>query len=244
MNLDPLLNAQPTASLMMAREFVQLELLRRLSASDLRTLLAFKGGTALHLLYRTERFSEDLDFSLTQPHDDKVVAKQLDKLLEGETIMTRIIKRRTVLFEMRQPFASTSFRVKVEINVNEIAPAELRPLSIPAIPVTFTIPLMRPDWLCAQKVRAFLQRTKPRDLYDLWFILQTKLPLDMTLVAKLTQISPADIPHLVEKKIDTITERSVITDLNPFLPPERRTWSRRQLKSDTLTLFKAFLLAT
>lgn len=46
-----------------AREYLQVYVLRLLHERGAMASLAFVGGTALRLLYRLPRFSEDLDFS-------------------------------------------------------------------------------------------------------------------------------------------------------------------------------------
>src|SRR5207247_609374 len=54
-----------------------------LAQSDLRDVLAFKGGTALKRCYFPEyRFSEDLDFTLTQPTAFDDIQKRLEAVYE------------------------------------------------------------------------------------------------------------------------------------------------------------------
>lgn len=95
---------------------------------------------------------------------------------------------------------------------------------------------MRLDHLVAQKIRALIQRNKGRDLYDLWFILRTKLPIEMSLVSKLTGISETQALSQLEKRINLFSERQLAYDLNPFVRPSLREWIRKSLKSDTLQL--------
>ncbi|GEM_PF-1471180 len=242
MNLDSLLQSKTTVSLFAAREVAQLEFLKRLSSSDLKTYLAFKGGTALHLIYQTERFSEDLDFSLTKKLDGQSIMNSLDKLLAGEDVTDKVIKRRTVLYETRQVYRDNSFRLKLEINTNDIVPGEVKTMFAVHIPASFTIGVMRLDWMVAQKVHAFINRKKARDLFDFWFILKTKLPLDIDLVASLAQLSKAEVTKKIETRIEETTEREIITDLNPFLPAQKRDWSRRLLKEESKQLLRAHLI--
>jgi hypothetical protein len=46
------------------REYLQVRLLEGLQSAGASADLVFHGGTALRLLYRTPRFSEDLDFAV------------------------------------------------------------------------------------------------------------------------------------------------------------------------------------
>jgi len=242
MNLEPFLKSEPNASLLEVREFVQLEILRRISTSELKSLLAFKGGTALHLLYHMDRFSEDLDFSVTVKTDEKKIGGLLKPLLMNEEITDQAVKRRTILFEIRQTFGGRAFRLKIEINTDDVVPGEPKTLFAPAVPASFSIQAMRSDWLTGQKVRAFLQRKKARDLYDLWFLLKTRLPLDFRLISRLTNISEDELPEKIQERIESTTEREIVTDLNPFLEAKLRDWTRRSLKVETLQLFRALEL--
>src|SRR3989338_6258033 len=67
-----------------AREFLQLLILKIIYDNGYFKNLTFTGGTALRIIYKTRRFSEDLDFSLTDKthyHFDSLV-KTLQSNLE------------------------------------------------------------------------------------------------------------------------------------------------------------------
>lgn len=226
-----------------AREFVQLEVLRRLSESSLRRILCFKGGTALHLVFNMDRYSEDLDFSLTTPTDPKEILSSVLRILKEEEITDQAIKRKTILIEMRQPFVPQNFRVKLEINTDNIVPAELRTLYSEYVPASFTLQIMRTDHLIAQKIRAFLERKKGRDLHDLWFILKTRLNIDTPLFSQLTKIPEKDVLSTIESNISKFSEKQLVADLTPFVKKPLRDWIRKGLKEDTLQLVKSLMAA-
>lgn len=221
-----------------AREFVQLEILRRLSESPLKRILCFKGGTALHLVFSMDRYSEDLDFSLTTPDDPKEILSSALQVLKGEEITGKAVKRKTVLIEIRQSFLPQNFRVKLEINTDDIVPGELKVLYSEYVPASFTLQIMRTDYLIAQKIRAFLERGKGRDFYDLWFILKTKLKIDGDLLSQLTQIPRKDLPAVLEERSSKFIEKQLVADLNPFVRVPLRGWIREGLKEDVLLLLK------
>jgi predicted nucleotidyltransferase component of viral defense system len=50
-----------------AREYLQARILGSLQRAGAMVPLAFHGGTALHFLYSSARYSEDLDFALERP---------------------------------------------------------------------------------------------------------------------------------------------------------------------------------
>lgn len=223
----------------LARECVQLEVLHKLSSSDLRRVLCFKGGTALHMIFNMDRYSEDLDFSLSANFPAEKILSLIKELLKDEDVTDFAIKRKTVLVEMRQSFKPYNFRVKLEINTDNIVPAELKTLYSEFEPASFNLQIMRTDHLIAQKIRAFVQRKKGRDLYDLWFILRTKLPIDIQLVSKLTDMPSNKVYEEIEKRVSDISEKQLASDLNPFINPTRRAWAKKDLKNEVVRLLLA-----
>ena len=226
----------------LAREFVQLEILRRFSASELRRIACFKGGTALHLVFNMERYSEDLDFSLTFPFSAQRILSMTKDILKTEDITDAVVKRNTVLVEMRQFFRPQNFRVKLEINTDDIVPAELKTMYSEYVPASFDLQIMRTDYLVAQKIRALLERKKGRDLYDFWFILRTKLPLEVPLISELTGLPQLEVIPRLEKHIVRLSEKQITSDLNPFVKPPLRKWIRDGLKKDVIQLLRSLSL--
>lgn len=232
------------SSLQLAREFIQLEILRMISSSDLRRTISFKGGTALHLVFNMDRYSEDLDFSLSTPVPPRIILNTIRKILKDENITDFAIKKKTVLVEIRQQFRPQNFRVKLEINTEDIVPSELKTLYSEYVPTQFTMQIMRTDYLIAQKVRALIQRGKGRDLYDLWFILRTKLPINTAIVSELTGFKKSDVLGKLEESIINLGEKEIASDLNPFIKPSLRQWIREGLKKDVIQLLKSLNLHT
>lgn len=227
-------------AMQLAREFAQLEVLRKLADSPLKRILCFKGGTALHLVFNMDRYSEDLDFSLTAPDDPKKILANALQALEGEEITDQAIKRKTVLIEIKQAFVPQNFRVKLEINTDNIVPAELKTLFSELVPTSFTLQIMRADYLVVQKIRAFLEREKGRDLFDLWFILKTKLAIDTQLLSQQTKIDKEHLLATIESRVARFSEKQLVGDLNPFVKAPLREWIRKGLKNDVLQLMKTF----
>ena len=220
----------------LVREYVQLELLRRLSSSMLKRHICFKGGTAFHLIYNMDRYSEDLDFSLSSEISAQEVMNELKSLFKNEDITDSAIKRKTVLLEIRQAFTPQNFRVKLEINTDNIVPTVLKNLFSLYMPHSFNLQVMRADYLVAQKIRALLQRNMGRDIYDLWFILRTRLSIDFELVGQLVNLPTEHVREAVIKKVGSWKEKNIANDLNPFIDMSRREWIKTSLKSETLEL--------
>ncbi len=234
-----LANSRGINIISVVREYIQMELLKRISQSPLKPYLVFKGGTALHLFYNMNRYSEDLDFSLSKEKKGKDILTELEELAKDTEITDSIVKRNTALLEIRFSYERRNLKMKMEINFNDITEGEIKTLYSIFSPRSFNIQVVKTEYLVGQKVRAFIERGKARDLFDLWFMMKTKMPFNFTIIAALTQIPLKSLIATIEQKIDRFSERQIITDLNPFIPLGQRKWTREKLISETGQLFRA-----
>lgn len=148
--------------------------------------LLFKGGTALRIVYDSPRFSEDLDFSLFDVADHKVKS-----FVEGLFSHVLVEMERTgIKVELGDKIGPTSggyfgiatFRmfeyppVGVEINIqshsDQDVKGEVGSVANNFVP-TYTIILLPQKDLIEEKIfGALLERKKPRDFYDLYFMMR------------------------------------------------------------------------
>lgn len=170
-----------------------LELLLFILAAETGRDLVFKGGTALYKLYSLNRFSEDLDFtSGVAKLDVEVLSQKIMRKLKSVGVNGRIksiesyANQKNVKLELRGPLFDGSLKsisiITLNISLKEkpLHEPEQRKIfpqypDIPAFDV-FVMPLGE---LFAEKVRAFLTRDKPRDIYDVWFLLNSGAKLDV-----------------------------------------------------------------
>jgi hypothetical protein len=171
------------------REYLQVRLLEGLQNVGVSADLAFHGGTALRLLYRTPRFSEDLDFAVLRVDTsfDLVsaltgVKHELDR--EGYDISISVktttpvhkamIRFRGLLREMdMSPLADETMLIKLEVDTNPPGGAGI---TTSRIPRRFGQPVRvahhDQETLLAGKLSAVLTRgwVKGRDVFDLvWY---------------------------------------------------------------------------
>ena len=143
--------------------------------------LVFRGGTCLHQVHLPEplRYSEDLDF-VRRTHSE--IGPVLDALREvAATVGLRVrgTDVRTypkVRLQADAEEGGLKLNIKIEINTYETSPAGgviKAPFEVAnswftgAVDVrTFT-----PEELVSTKLRALFQRSKGRDLFDLWLAL-------------------------------------------------------------------------
>lgn len=139
--------------------------------------LVFRGGTCLHKVWldRPWRYSEDLDYVRRSSGG---VGETLDAIREVATsvgfdrVQTDV--RRYPKVRLDASFARGGrMRLKIELNTFERSPARptvTRTLKVdsPWFSGTAEVPTFALEELVATKMRALFQRTKGRDLFDLW----------------------------------------------------------------------------
>ncbi len=188
----------------------------------------FKGGTALRIVYGSPRFSEDLDFSVfgIKRHDLKkfiedLFVKVLAKI-EQAGIHVEIGEKSdktTGGYFGIATFKILDFQpVGVEINIstrdNRKIAGEVDSVSNDFAP-TYTLVHLPQDELVEEKVfGALLDRKKPRDFYDLYFIMRKSM------------LSAEQKTHLKDAKDTILTEAKRVDfrgELGVFLPADQQT---------------------
>ena len=158
------------------KDFVLTFVLKKLYESELKDSLVFKGGTALHKLYLHKRMSIDLDFTELKP----VNIEELKKIIEDKEIRSKIkevnktsnstkvvLNYESVLEYKNSIILDISKREKPTM---ELITKQLKSPYFEKIPV-LTLAL---EELAAEKIRSIIQRNKPRDYFDLYYILGSK----------------------------------------------------------------------
>lgn len=214
--IEELRDRWQTTEANVAREFVQHVLLSSLYRGQARPArLAFKGGTALRLLAGSPRFSEDLDFT------GWGAAFHVGRALEEAAVETGKAGVPVAIEESAATsggwFASMSTRVhdwpvRVEWNVSLRAGAAVRTSPVlvasPLWPA-YSVAALPMEALVTEKVEALLSRAKPRDFYDLYFILRKPLGDRRRLASKRTAILG---------KLARVEAKALYQELRVFLP--------------------------
>lgn len=164
----------------------------------------FKGGTALRIIYNSPRFSEDLDFSC-----DRINYKEIESLIEDTLVQ---IEKENIKFSLKEAKQTTggflaiiSFEVfeqpidiKIEISLRKgESKGEIMGVTNNDYVPPYNIIAVTEEQLIDGKIGALLDRRKPRDFYDLYFILRAQmLPL------KKKNILPKAMKALTESEIN------------------------------------------
>ena len=209
------------------REYFQHVFLGELYKLPNAEKLLFKGGTALRIVYGSPRFSEDLDFSLfgVGQNEIKPFVEQLFIHVLAE------MAHADVKVELGDKIGATSggyfgvvtFHVfgyppvGVEINVSSrngrSVTGEVDSVANNFVP-TYTIIHLPQDQLVEEKIfDALIKRKKPRDFYDLYFIMRKGM-LSLDQKKRLTEVKNEIIADA--KKVDFRDE------LGTFLPADQQ----------------------
>lgn len=142
----------------------------------------FKGGTALRIIYNSPRFSEDLDFSAykIKIYDlESAIISTLNSI-QKENISVSLQEAKTtsggylsaIVFESSE-FQKVIIQLEISFRKNNLKG------DVTTISSDFTLPYtingLSQELLIDEKVQALLSRRKPRDFYDLYFILRSNL---------------------------------------------------------------------
>lgn len=170
------------------REYLQHLFLSALYRLEGAERLLFKGGTALRIVFGSPRFSEDLDFSLTGVSERQRVG--FVETLFTETLSTIERSGAEVRLGKPQPttggyFGDARFQlydypeVAVAINVStrkgRRGTGEVASVAGDFVPSYTLIHLPVSEMVEEKIFGALLDRKKPRDFYDLYFLLRKGL---------------------------------------------------------------------
>lgn len=170
------------------------DILLRTISRETTDELIFKGGTALLKCYQLDRFSEDLDFTAREPVPFEDVLESAVRDLEqyGMAVERRSTNRTERSFRARLGVEGPLFTgddrslcfVRIQVNthstVEEITSIRYTP-PFRDLP-TFDLPVLAEREILAEKISALLTRRQPRDLYDVYHLLERSVMVDSPLI--------------------------------------------------------------
>jgi predicted nucleotidyltransferase component of viral defense system len=184
------------------RDYCLAWFLTGLASHPLRKTLAFKDGTALRRCYFGDyRFSEDLDFTLSDPTDLATILKGLDEIfatVEKDSGLKFTFDREdknshhnchTFYIRYQGPLP-VSNDVKVDITIKELVCFPLKEVPVlksyslyEDLPEGPKLKAYDLSEIAIEKLAALTDRARnePRDLYDIWYLL-TYTDIDLFLL--------------------------------------------------------------
>ena len=213
------------------RGYLQVFFLSRLYSRRESENIFFKGGTALHLIFKSPRFSEDLDFTVEL--EEKEFLSFIWQLFRD------LSKEEAVEFKERKSIAGKRFLltaaagalsyktfINLDFSFREKIFEPQKSIIETDYPVLFTSYVYHPSKgeVFAEKIRAFVTRSKGRDLYDLWYLITQGARFDMHLVKE--KLRYYDLENISEDKIlktiEGFSKKDFILDMRPLVPINER----------------------
>lgn len=190
--------------------------------------LSMRGGTCLHKLHLPQplRYSEDLDYVRRTRSGIKELLRAIREIAVGLGLDEQATERSGPMVHARFDAIPTSgigrIRVKIEINVAEVDACLPRldlPLAVDSLwwSGRALIPTFRIEELLGTKLRALYQRSKGRDLFDLWHVLGNLAPDDKAIVAAFRHYMGDDafsFPELAANLRAKLVDRDFRDDLS------------------------------
>ena len=167
------------------REYVQHLFLSNLYISKEAHKLYFKGGTALKLIYQSPRFSEDLDFTGHLYRHNEIDELLLKTLVEVERIGLSISLKEAkttsggylgIIHYQLYDFVG-NMNIEISLRSPKRSKSEVVTI-INDFTIPYSITQLSAKELVQEKIQATLRRGKPRDFYDIYFVLRSNLPID------------------------------------------------------------------
>ena len=210
---------------------------------------AFYGGTCLRMFYGLPRFSEDMDFSLTQKRDDIHLENYFDAIREEFNLAgfdititkkekkafgkveSAFLKENTEAYDIKFQTKKT-VKVKIELDTdppllfNTEQKLLMQPYSF--MVRCFTLPDLYAGKMHALVYRAWQRRVKGRDWFDFEWYVRNGVPLSFRHLQERIRefngaiVSPEEFMDQLRKKIVETDIENVKQDVIPYSVPNQQ----------------------
>ncbi|KKP47929.1 MAG: hypothetical protein UR39_C0002G0032 [Candidatus Woesebacteria bacterium GW2011_GWA1_33_30] len=214
------------------REIIQIQFLNELYKNKDSKHLFFKGGTALKIIFGSNRYSEDLDFTtnLTLKKLNILIDKAIvelkkeypDVYLKDLDTIQGISKKIILPVDI----SSQPLTIKLDFSKRENVLDPKLGTIFTNLPITTTsiINHLSLEEILAEKYRAIINRQKGRDLYDFLFILKKNVKFNIKLINnKLKFYNEKYNPEEFIEKVKKWNNKDLDNDIRKFLPLKDRS---------------------
>lgn len=230
------------------REYIQLLFLRDFYRITESASVFFKGGTLIHLLLRSFRFSEDLDFTADNSKAEikkmvRLTVEKMEREATGLECELMSDDARSVVHCLKFPtdLSIRPLTIRIEMSLRE------KPLTrkISVIETEFPVspyPMVVHcdlEEVLAEKIRTILTRNQGRDLFDLWYLFSKDIQLNEKYVINKMRFYKKEYNRSeLIKRIEELPVKSLKDDLEKFLPRSYRNMIG-ELQATVLNKLKA-----
>jgi len=214
------------------REYLQLLFLQNLYQAKGSETILFKGGTAIHFIFNSFRFSEDLDFICDIP-EKKFEKLFSNAILAMKTVCPEISLRKkkaligkSYLIRYEGDLLEFPVFVSLDFSFREKPLTREKTILTTEFPVVFSsfVYHLSGEEILAEKIRAIIIRAKGRDFFDLWYLLSRGARINWSWVRK--KMSYYSEVHWDKKrvlgKLSAYSFESFQKDIKPFVGFDKR----------------------
>jgi predicted nucleotidyltransferase component of viral defense system len=203
---------------------------------ELANCLGFKGGTALMFFYDLPRFSVDLDFNLLQlEKEDHVYGKLREIILKHGDIKDEAKKYYGPLIVL--DYGEGERKLKVEVSNRRFDDHyEIKNL----LGINMNV-MTAPD-MFAHKLCALLDRKAiaNRDIFDSWFFMNNRTPINHTIVENRMNISFAGYLQKCINQLEAMSNKGLLQGMGELMNDETKQFVRTELLTETIQLLKFY----
>ncbi|MBL7131038.1 MAG: nucleotidyl transferase AbiEii/AbiGii toxin family protein [Candidatus Omnitrophica bacterium] len=243
--IEELTHKYQTTQVNVAREYCQHLFLSYFYQKKKSDRLLFKGGTALRFIYNSPRFSEDLDFTTYNMAMRQIETIFIDSINDiaqtgiGVELEEAKIASGGYLAIARFTFLDFKQTIQIEASMRskklKIA-SEVNLVNSDYIPSYNIVSLAEKD-LIEEKIRALLDRAKPRDFFDIYFLLRANLSTpknSLSLNKVLKKLEKTKIDFKRELRIFLPkSHHNILKDFKNILKRELNKYGKRNLRYKT-----------
>jgi predicted nucleotidyltransferase component of viral defense system len=204
------------------------------SDTTISPFLGFKGGTAALMFYGLDRFSIDLDFDLLDETKEDDVFERIISILPKYGTLKESRKKRFNLF-YRLAYEHQAHSIKVEINDRQFGSRyEIKTY------LGVSMLVMVPEDMFANKLIAMYERIgkTSRDIYDVWFFLQHRFPINKQIVEKRSEMTFDELLQECIQKLEKMSNSHILDGVGELLTGSQKDWAKAKLRPDTIALLK------
>ncbi len=204
------------------------------SDTSISPFLGFKGGTAALMYYGLDRFSVDLDFDLLEDDRGDLVFTRINEIVERYGKIREFRRKRFNLLVIIS-YEDKARHIKVEINRRQFGSRyEIKTY----LGVSMLVMVL--EDMFANKLMAMYERidSTSRDIYDVWFFLKNRAPINKTIVEKRAQMPFNQVVDECIASLEKMSNRRILTGIGDLLNPSQKDWAKAKLRQETIALLK------
>ena len=204
------------------------------SDTTISPFLGFKGGTAALMFHGLDRFSVDLDFDLLDETKEDDVFERVVLVLKKYGTLKESRKKQFNLFCLLS-YEDKMHNVKVEINRRQFGSHyEIKTY------LGVSMLVMVPADMFAHKLMAMHERIgrTSRDIYDVWFFLQHRFPINEEIVEERSGMSFDELLQKCIAQLEKMSNKHILDGVGELLTESQKDWAKAKLRQETIALLK------